>query len=123
MLFRSEIDDDELAERFAAKQFVIRAGKRRKFTQNDYTAEGIQMLCDTAFNLVYDSCATANVLDSGIYRLFTPVGFSPLVFYIHWPVCADRFQVVDPFKPLFDLWRRGVAWRLTDDNVVEVFTP
>jgi hypothetical protein len=118
-----EIDDDELAERFVAKQFVIHAGKQRKITQNDYTAEGIEMLCDTAFSLVYESCATASVLDSGIYSLFARGVLSPLAFYIQWPVCADRFQTVDPFKPFFDLWRRGVAWRLTDDKVAEVFTP
>jgi hypothetical protein len=118
-----EIDDEELAERFVADQFVIRDGQRQTYAQNDYTAESIEMLCDAAYSLVYDSAATANVLGKGIYTLFTSVGFSPLAFYIQWPVCADQFQTVDPFEPFFDLWRHGVAWRLTDEKVAEVFTP
>jgi len=118
-----EFDDEELAERFVANRFVVRAGERRKYARNDYTAESIEMLCDSAFSVVYDTWATANVLDTGIYRLFSVSRFSPLAFYVQWPVCADRFQTVDPFKPFFDLWRRGVEWRLTDGKVAEVFTP
>jgi len=118
-----EFGDEELAERFVAKQFVVRAGERRKYAQNEYNAESIEMLCDAAFSVVYDTLATANVLNTGICTLFARTGFSPLAFYVQWPICADQFQTVDPFKPFFDLWRRGVAWRMTDDKVAEVFTP
>src|SRR5690606_10164336 len=69
-----ELADDELGERFVANRFVIRAGARKEYAPNDFTAEGIEMLCDTAFSILYESAAAVTVLGGAIYDL---VGFSP----------------------------------------------
>ena len=120
-----ELDDKDWAERFVADQFVVRTGKRMR--RDDYTAYSIEILCCVAYDLVWDSEAPARVLSRAISALFPGMGHtwvsSPLAYYIQWPVCADRYQTVEPFKPFFDLWRRGVAWRLTEDKVAEVFPP
>jgi hypothetical protein len=94
--------------------------------RNDHTALAIEVLCDTGFDLMYDSATPARVLTTGICTLFPALGYThltnPLAYYIQWPICADRIQTVEPFKPVFNLWRRGVKWRLTEDKVAEVFT-
>jgi hypothetical protein len=78
------------------------------------------MACETAFSILYDCVAPASVLDTAVYSL---VGFTPLAFYVQWPICAERIRTADPFRPWFELWRRGVAWRFVSADKVEVFMP
>jgi len=115
-----EFDAEEMVEQFTVKKFVIQAGARRRFTSNDRTEEAIELVCDVAFNVIYDCWATASILDDAIYSL---VGFNPLAFYIQWPVCANKVRTADPLKPWFELWRRGVKWRFKSDGEVEIFMP
>jgi hypothetical protein len=115
-----ERDHEEMAARFAVSRFIVCAGRRKRFASNDRTREAIEMACDLAFDIVYESPATAFVLGEAVYTL---VGFTPLAFYLQWPICADQVRSVDPFKPWFELWRRGVEWRFISANEVEIFTP
>jgi hypothetical protein len=115
-----ELDDDELAERFAASEFKLRGGERQRFESNELTDETIDTLCQTLHSLIYESCAVASVLNKAIYEL---AGWTPMAFYIQWPVCAERYQTSDPLEPFFELWRQGAAWRVTENQVFEVFTP
>ncbi len=115
-----ELSNEELAERFTAGKFVLRAGARDRYELNDLTDEAIEMLWDTMYDVFYESASPASVLNTGVRAL---VGGRLLPFYIQWPVCSGRVQISDPLAPLFEMWRRGVAWRIVENRVVEVFTP
>jgi hypothetical protein len=115
-----EMDDPELAERFTASKFVLRAGQRDSYTLNPATNDAIERLRNALFNVFYESVSPAGVLSVAVRRV---VGQRILPFYIEWPLCAVRFQTSEPLAPLFQIWQRNVAWRLADGGVVEVFMP
>jgi hypothetical protein len=115
-----ELGDDELAEMFAASDFVMKSGERNKYRQNNLTLEPHNIMCEVADGIMFGSDSTAAVMFEAVYTL---VHNFPLAYYIQWPIYASEFKTKDPFKPFYDLWVRNVEWRFIKGQVVEIYTP
>jgi hypothetical protein len=115
-----EVADDELLARldhYQTTQFVAKPAPEGSDADLDVWTRDVET--DYLLGLEREQSQIL-LMKEGIWTMANDL---ELMYYVLWPLYERSSDLIEPFAPYFELWRRGVAVRFGDDLVIRGYAP